>query len=73
MTNDWDMLRETNPGKMPKFDAIVANPPFSYRWEPGEAMGEDPRFKNHGVAPKSAADFAFLLHGLPNGIPSTQE
>ncbi len=23
------------------------------------------RFKNHGVAPKSAADFAFLLHGLP--------
>ena len=27
-------------------------------------MGEDMRFKNHGVAPKSAADFAFLLHGL---------
>lgn len=64
LTNDWDMLRETNPAKMPKFDAIVANPPFSYRWDPGEPMGEDPRFKNHGVAPKSAADFAFLLHGL---------
>ena len=43
---------------------MVANPPFSYRWEPGEAMGEDMRFKAHGVAPKSAADFAFLLHGL---------
>jgi type I restriction enzyme M protein len=43
---------------------VVANPPFSYRWEPGEAMSEDMRFKNHGVAPKSAADFAFLLHGL---------
>jgi len=42
---------------------VVANPPFSYRWEPGEAMAEDVRFKNHGVAPKSAADFAFLLHG----------
>jgi type I restriction enzyme M protein len=27
-------------------------------------MSEDMRFKNHGVAPKSAADFAFLLHGL---------
>ena len=27
-------------------------------------MAQDPRFKNHGVAPKSAADFAFLLHGL---------
>jgi type I restriction enzyme M protein len=49
---------------MPRFDAVVANPPFSYRWEPGEAMSEDMRFKNHGVAPKSAADFAFLLHGL---------
>lgn len=64
LTNDWDFLRETNPAKKPKFDAIVANPPFSYRWEPGEAMSEDMRFKNHGVAPKSTADFAFLLHGL---------
>jgi type I restriction enzyme M protein len=64
LTNDWDFLRETNPAKMPRFDAVVANPPFSYRWEPGEAMSEDMRFKNHGVAPKSAADFAFLLHGL---------
>ena len=43
---------------------MVANPPFSYRWEPTEAIGEDVRFKNHGVAPKSAADFAFLLHGF---------
>ncbi|MBV8519287.1 MAG: type I restriction-modification system subunit M [Acidobacteria bacterium] len=64
LLNDWDMLRETNPAKMPKFDAVVANPPFSYRWEPAEAMGEDVRFKNHGLAPKSAADFAFLLHGF---------
>jgi type I restriction enzyme M protein len=64
LTNDWDFLREANPAKKPQFDAIVANPPFSYRWEPGEAMSEDMRFKNHGVAPKSAADFAFLLHGL---------
>lgn len=43
---------------------MVANPPFSYRWEPGEALGEDPRFKNYGLAPKFAADFAFLLHGF---------
>jgi hypothetical protein len=50
-TNDWDFLRETNPAKMPRFDAVVANPPFSYRWEPGDAMSEDMRFKNHGVAP----------------------
>ena len=64
LTNDWDMLRETNPAKMPKFDAIVANPPFSLRWEPTEELGQDVRFKNHGIAPKSAADFAFLLHGF---------
>lgn len=64
LLNEWDMLRETNPARMPKFDAVVANPPFSYRWEPSEALGEDVRFKNYGLAPKSAADFAFLLHGF---------
>jgi len=58
------MLRETNPAKKQRFDAVVANPPFSYRWDPTEAVSEDMRFKNHGVAPRSAADFAFLLHGL---------
>lgn len=64
LLNDWDVLRETNPAKMPKFDAVVANPPFSYRWEPKSDMGDDVRFKNYGLAPKSAADFAFLLHGF---------
>ena len=64
LANDWDMLRELNPAKKPTFDAIVANPPFSYRWEPNEAMADDVRFKSHGLAPKSAADFAFLLHGF---------
>ena len=64
LNNDWDMLCELNPAKKPSFDAIVANPPFSYRWDPTEATGDDVRFKNHGIAPKSAADFAFLLHGF---------
>ena len=64
LTNDWDALRELNPAKKPAFDAIVANPPFSYRWEPTDALADDVRFKNHGLAPKSAADFAFLLHGF---------
>ena len=64
LANEWDWLRETNPAKKPAFDAVVANPPFSYRWEPKDETSQDPRFKNHGVAPKSAADFAFLLHGL---------
>lgn len=64
LTNDWEMLRELNPAKMPRFDAVVANPPFSYRWTPTDAMADDVRFKNYGLAPKSAADFAFLLHGF---------
>jgi len=72
LTNDWDRLREMNPARMPKFDAVVANPPFSYRWEPTAALGEDMRFKNYGLAPRSAADFAFLLHGFhylkPEGV-----
>ncbi|WP_175938840.1 type I restriction-modification system subunit M [Caballeronia sp. BCC1704] len=64
LLNEWDMMREQNPAKKPGFDAIVANPPFSYRWEPTEALADDVRFKSHGLAPKSAADFAFLLHGF---------
>jgi type I restriction enzyme M protein len=64
LTNDWEELRELNPARKPSFAAIVANPPFSYRWDPAQAMADDVRFKNHGLAPKSAADFAFLLHGF---------
>jgi len=64
LLNDWPMLNEMNPAKKMEFDAVVANPPFSYRWEPSEVMGEDFRFKSYGLAPKSAADFAFLLHGF---------
>jgi type I restriction system adenine methylase (hsdM) len=64
LKNDWEILNEMNPAKKLEFDAVVANPPFSLRWEPSEALGEDFRFKNYGLAPKSAADFAFLLHGF---------
>jgi len=64
LKNQWDILNEMNPSKKTEFDAIVANPPFSLRWKPNEAMGEDFRFKSYGLAPKSAADFAFLLHGF---------
>ncbi|HEY0459846.1 MAG TPA: type I restriction-modification system subunit M [Pyrinomonadaceae bacterium] len=64
LLNEWEILNEMNPAKKLEFDAIVANPPFSYRWEQTESMGEDFRFKSYGLAPKSAADFAFLLHGF---------
>ena len=64
LSNDWDILAQQNPSKKQHFDAVVANPPFSYRWQPNDALGEDFRFKSYGLAPKSAADFAFLLHGF---------
>lgn len=64
LENQWAMLNEMNPSKKVEFDAIVANPPFSLRWEPNDTLAEDFRFKSYGLAPKSAADFAFLLHGF---------
>ena len=64
LLNDWDILNEMNPAKKLEYDAVVANPPFSYRWEPNDTLAEDFRFKGYGLAPKSAADFAFLLHGF---------
>ena len=64
LLNQWDLLNEMNPRKKIEFDAIVANPPFSLRWEPNDTLAEDFRFKSFGLAPKSAADFAFLLHGF---------
>lgn len=64
LKNQWDVLNEMNPSKKTEFDAIVANPPFSLRWEPNDTLAEDFRFKSYGLAPKSAADFSFLLHGF---------
>lgn len=64
LLNQWDLLNEMNPTKKIEFDAIVANPPFSLRWEPNDTLADDFRFKSYGLAPKSAADFAFLLHGF---------
>lgn len=64
LVNDWSILNSMNPSKKIEFDAIVANPPFSYRWEPKEETAKDFRFSRYGLAPKSAADFAFLLHGF---------
>ncbi|RIY33470.1 type I restriction-modification system subunit M [Psittacicella melopsittaci] len=47
-----------------KVDAVVANPPYSAHWDP-QNKEDDPRFSPYGkLAPKTKADFAFLLHGL---------
>jgi type I restriction enzyme M protein len=64
LENQWAILNEMNPSKKIEFDAVVCNPPFSLRWEPNDILAEDFRFKSYGLAPKSAADFAFLLHGF---------
>jgi type I restriction enzyme M protein len=64
LLNEWPLLHEENPTRKIMFDAVVANPPFSYKWDPREDMAEDFRFRDYGLAPKSAADFAFLLHGF---------
>lgn len=48
-----------------KFQCISSNPPYSVAWEPTKETLEDERFKECGIlAPKSKADWAFVLHCL---------
>lgn len=63
---DWPDGPDTKGIDHPRsFDAVVANPPYSAKWEPTESTIKDSRFKDFGkTAPKSKADYAFLLHGL---------
>jgi type I restriction enzyme M protein len=44
-------------------DAVVSNPPYSQKWDPANKES-DPRYAEYGLAPKSKADYAFLLHDL---------
>lgn len=61
-----DTLDKDWPVEAPyQFDAVVMNPPYSAKWDNSDSRLSDPRFRDYGVlAPKSKADFAFLLHGL---------
>ena len=46
-----------------RFEAIVANPPFSAKWSAHSTFESDDRFSQYGrLAPKSKADFAFVQH-----------
>lgn len=55
---DWPTEEPTN------YDAVLMNPPYSAKWSAAQGFLDDPRFSSYGVlAPKSKADFAFLLHG----------
>ncbi len=49
--------------KEEKFEAVVANPPYSAKWSADAKFLDDERFSNYGkLAPKSKADFAFVQH-----------
>ncbi|MFD1420717.1 type I restriction-modification system subunit M [Lactiplantibacillus songbeiensis] len=48
-----------------QFDAVAMNPPYSAHWDNNDSRLSDPRFRDYGkLAPKTKADYAFLLHGL---------
>ena len=71
LAEDWPLEAENAIGRPLYVDAVVSNPPYSQHWDPKD-RDLDPRFVNYGLAPKSKADYAFLLHELhhlkPNGI-----
>lgn len=59
--NDNTLTKPQHLGK--KFEAIVANPPYSAHWNPSPEMADDVRFSEYGkLAPKTKADFAFVQH-----------
>lgn len=57
---DWPTDEET------EFDIVTMNPPYSANWSAAEGFKQDERFMDYGgkLAPKSKADYAFLLHGF---------
>lgn len=65
--NDFDIRNgdtlESDEFEEQQFDAVVANPPFSADWSAASKFNNDDRFSKSGVlAPKSKADYAFILH-----------
>lgn len=74
LEDDWPYFDEQDPANTynPLYlDAVVSNPPYSQKWDP-QHKEADPRYARFGLAPKSKADYAFLLHDLyhlkPGGI-----
>jgi len=74
LEDDWPYFDESDPqGSYDALhvDAVVSNPPYSQNWDPS-FKDSDPRYSRFGLAPKTKADFAFLLHDLyhlkPDGI-----
>ena len=71
LEEDWPYFDEKTEYAPLYVDAVVSNPPYSQRWTP-DGKDSDPRYARYGLAPKSKADYAFLLHDLyhlkPNGM-----
>jgi len=74
LEEDWPYFDESDPHSTyePLYvDAVVSNPPYSQRWD-STGKDSDQRYVRYGIAPKSKADYAFLLHDLyhlkPDGI-----
>jgi type I restriction enzyme M protein len=74
LEDDWPYFDESDPqGSYEALyvDAVVSNPPYSQNWD-STHKESDPRYSRFGLAPKTKADFAFLLHDLyhlkPDGI-----
>ena len=70
LAQDWpffedgdDAERRINTYRLETVDACCSNPPYSQAWDTTKA-DSDARFKDYGIAPKSKADYAFLLHNL---------
>ncbi len=59
LDSDWPTDEETD------FDLVLMNPPYSAKWSAAKGFLQDERYSDYGVlAPKSKADYAFLLHGF---------
>ena len=72
LEEDWPIHEDgADMDKPLAVDAVVSNPPYSQHWDI-EGKELDARFINYGLAPKTKADYAFLLHELhhikPDGI-----
>ncbi|MGL6057708.1 MAG: type I restriction-modification system subunit M [Culicoidibacterales bacterium] len=66
LESDWpDGVNAQGIDEPRSFDAVVANPPYSIKWDNSETKLKDPRFSEYGkLAPASKADFAFILHSI---------
>lgn len=66
LEEDWPYFEDNDPvGTYAplRIDAVVSNPPYSQPWSPANKES-DPRYNRFGLAPKTKADYAFLLHDL---------